>query len=139
MKQKLILSAAFLAVSLNIFAFDVTGNSFKSKFVVTSITVGADVTSINLKSADADRYGNVWVTYNFTSNGVAENQGTWDGFGFGLNNGKLAQGVLKGAWTREGQVLNLISVDDVTDGLNLMQGTLDLVSGELNIEVHQVD
>ena len=34
---------------------------------------------------------------------------------------------------------NLISVDDVTDGLNLMQGKLDLVSGELNIEVHQVD
>jgi hypothetical protein len=31
------------------------------------------------------------------------------------------------------------SLDDVTDGINFMQGNIDLISGDIVIEVYKID
>ena len=46
---------------------------------------------------------------------------------------------LQGVWTRDGKILSIKSLDDVTDGINFMQGTIDLISGDIEIEVYKVD
>ena len=140
MKFKVLLSTSFLALSFNLLAFNVTGDSFKSKFEITSITVGADHSTINATSAAAGQYGKVYLSYTLTSNDNARNQGTFEGHGRGISpEGDLAAGVLKGVWTRDGKVISIKSLDDVTDGVNYMQGEIDLISGEINIEVFKVD
>jgi hypothetical protein len=140
MKFKVLLSTAFLALSFNLLAFNVTGDSFKSKFEITSITVGANHSTINATSAAAGQYGKVYLSYTLTSNDTARNQGTFEGHGRGISpEGDLAAGVLKGVWTRDGKVISIKSLDDVTDGVNYMQGEIDLISGEINIEVFKVD
>ena len=140
MKFKVLLSTSFLALSFNLLAFNVTGDSFKSKFEITSITVGADHSTINATSAAAGQYGKVYLSYTLTSNDTGRNQGTFEGHGRGISpEGDLAAGVLKGVWTRDGKVISIKSLDDVTDGVNYMQGEIDLISGEINIEVFKVD
>ena len=140
MKFKVLLSTSFLALSFNLLAFNVTGDSFKSKFEITSITVGADHSTINATSAAAGQYGKVYLSYTLTSNDTSRNQGTFEGHGGGISpEGDLAAGVLKGVWTRDGKVISIKSLDDVTDGVNYMQGEIDLISGEINIEVFKVD
>ena len=140
MKFKVLLSTSFLALSFNLLAFNVTGDSFKSKFEITSITVGANHSTINATSAAAGQYGKVYLSYTLTSNDTARNQGTFEGHGRGISpEGDLAAGVLKGVWTRDGKVISIKSLDDVTDGVNYMQGEIDLISGEINIEVFKID
>ena len=78
MKFKVLLSTSFLALSFNLLAFNVTGDSFKSKFEITSITVGADYSTINATSAAAGQYGKVYLSYTLTSNDTARNQGTFE-------------------------------------------------------------
>ncbi|MEY2972915.1 MAG: hypothetical protein ACO397_01970 [Gammaproteobacteria bacterium] len=140
MKLKIIISTCFLVLSLNALAFNVTGDSFKSKFDITSITVEQDQSTINATSAAAGQYGKVYLSYTLKSNDTARNQGTFEGHGRGISpDGDLAAGILKGVWTRDGKIISIKSLDDVTDGINYMQGEIDLISGEINIEVFKVN
>jgi len=36
-------------------------------------------------------------------------------------------------------MISIKSLDDVTDGINFMQGTIDLISGDIAIEVYKID
>ena len=44
-----------------------------------------------------------------------------------------------GVWTRDGSMIKIKSLDEVTDGINYMQGTMNLISGEIKVEVYKVD
>jgi hypothetical protein len=44
-----------------------------------------------------------------------------------------------GVWTRDGSIISIKSLDEVTDGINFMQGSLNLISGEISVEVYKVD
>ena len=50
----------------------------------------------------------------------------------------MQRGILKGVWTRDGEVINMKSLDSVSDGINYMQGTLNLLTGNVDIEVYAV-
>ena len=45
------------------YSFQITGESFKAKFKIDSITVGKSESTINLSSADVGQYGVVYVSY----------------------------------------------------------------------------
>ena len=65
-----------------------------------------------------------------TSNPNIPNSGTWIGYGRGISpDGVLARGDLMGVWTMDGTKINIKSVDSVTDGINFLSGTIDLVAG----------
>jgi hypothetical protein len=44
-----------------------------------------------------------------------------------------------GVWTRDGSVVSIKNIDVVTDGINFAQGTMNLISGEIKVDVYKVD
>ena len=132
--------ALTLMFTVSTHAFEVTGDSFTAKWKIDSITVGKLESTINLSSADTGQYGKVYVSYTLTSNPNIRNSGTWIGYGRGISpDGVLARGDLMGVWTMDGTKINIKSVDSVTDGINFLSGTIDLVAGEMEAEVFKVE
>ena len=132
--------AFILVFAVSSSAFEVTGESFKAKFKVDSITVGKLESTINLSSADTGQYGKVYVSYTLRSNPNIATSGTWTGHGRGISpEGVLARGDLMGVWTLDGTKLHVKSGDRVSDGINFLQGTIDLVAGEMEAEVFKVE
>ncbi|NCU88275.1 MAG: hypothetical protein EBW26_04285 [Proteobacteria bacterium] len=139
MKKYFFALALFLSVGAH--AFEVSGNHFEGKFKIDSMTVGENEVTVNASSAAADvgQYGKVYVSYTFTQNPYIPNSGTWKGHGRGMSpDGQLQAGILMGVWTRDGSVFNMKSVDSVTDGINYVQGTMDVLTGNINLDIYPV-
>ena len=139
MKKYIFALALFLSVGAH--AFEVSGNHFEGKFKIDSMTVGENEVTVNASSAAADvgQYGKVYVSYTFTQNPYIPNSGTWKGHGRGMSpDGQLQAGILMGVWTRDGSVFNMKSVDSVTDGINYVQGTMDVLTGNINLDIYPV-
>ena len=133
--------ALALVLSVGAHAFEVSGNHFEGKFKIDSMTVGENEVTVNASSAAADvgQYGKVYVSYTFTKNPYIPNSGTWKGHGRGMSpDGQLQAGILMGVWTRDGSVFNMKSVDSVTDGINYVQGTMDVLTGNINLDIYPV-
>ena len=133
--------ASALVLSIGAHAFEVSGNHFEGKFKIDSMTVGENEVTVNASSAAADvgQYGKVYVSYTFTQNPYIPNSGTWKGHGRGMSpDGQLQAGILMGVWTRDGSVFNMKSVDSVTDGINYVQGTMDVLTGNINLDIYPV-
>ena len=133
--------ALALVLSFGAHAFEVSGNHFEGKFKIDSMTVGENEVTVNASSAAADvgQYGKVYVSYTFPQNPYIPNSGTWKGHGRGMSpDGQLQAGILMGVWTRDGSVFNMKSVDSVTDGINYVQGTMDVLTGDINLEIYPV-
>ncbi len=134
--------ALALGLSVGTHAFEVSGNHFEGKFKIDSMTVGENEVTVNASSAAADvgQYGKVYVSYTFTQNPYIPNSGTWKGHGRGMSpDGQLQAGILMGVWTRDGSVFNMKSVDSVTDGINYVQGTMDVLTGNIDLEIYPVN
>ena len=132
--------ASILMFSISSFAFEVTGESFTAKWSIDSVTVGKLESTINMSSADTGQYGKVYLSYTLTSNPNIPNSGTWIGYGRGISPaGGLSRGDLRGVWTMDGTKINVKSVDSVTDGINFLSGTIDLIAGEMEAEVFKVE
>jgi hypothetical protein len=133
--------ALALVLSVGAHAFEVSGNHFEGKFKIDSMTVGENEVTVNASSAAADvgQYGKVYVSYTFTQNPYIPNSGTWKGHGRGMSpDGQLQAGILMGVWTRDGSVFNMKSVDSVTDGINYVQGTMDVLTGNIDLDIYPV-
>ena len=133
--------ALALVLSVGAHAFEVSGNHFEGKFKIDSMTVGENEVTVNASSASADvgQYGKVYVSYTFTQNPYIPNSGTWKGHGRGMSpDGQLQAGILMGVWTRDGSVFNMKSVDSVTDGINYVQGTMDVLTGNIDLDIYPV-
>jgi hypothetical protein len=133
--------ALALVLSVGAHSFDVSGDHFKGKFKIDSVTVGENEVTVNASSAAADvgQYGKVYVSYTFTQNPYIPNSGTWKGHGRGMSpDGQLQAGILMGVWTRDGSVFNMKSLDSVTDGINYVQGTMDVLTGDINLDIYAV-
>ena len=140
MKKYFIALVLILSVGAN--SFEVSGDHFKGKFKIDSMTVGENEVTVNASSAAADtgQYGKVYVSYTLKSNPNITTSGTWTGHGRGISpEGVLARGDLMGVWTLDGTKLHVKSVDSVSDGINFLQGTIDLVAGEMEAEVFKVE
>ena len=140
MKKYIFALTLMFAVSAH--SFEVTGDSFTWKWNIDSITVGKLESTINLSSPDTDigQYGKVYLSYTLTSNPNIPNSGTWIGYGRGMSpDGVLSRGDLMGVWTMDGTKINIKSVDSVTDGINFLSGTIDLIAGEVVAEVFKVE
>ena len=137
--NKLFIAMA-IALPMSAAAFEVTGDHFTGIWKITSVTVHDEGTTINSESDSAGQYGNVYVTYNLKASSINQNSGTWVGYGIGISpEGNLARGDLMGVWTRDGSVVSIKNIDVVTDGINFAQGTMNLISGEIKVDVYKVD
>ena len=106
----------------------------KEKGEVTNLELTETGGVISVK-AIAGKYGLAFLTYNMSTNPNSKTQGTFTGRGMGIDdtgNREFAQ--RRGVWTREGTLLTLHSLDDLTDGTqNLCKSELNLSSGEFEM------
>ena len=130
----------FTAVAFSTSAFALTlEDTFNSTFKIDSVTVGKYESTINLSSPATGQYGKVYVSYTLKSNVNIPNSGTWTGHGRGISpEGVLARGDLMGVYTMEGTKIHIKSLDSVTDGINFLEGSIDLVSGVMEASVSKV-
>mgnify|MGYP001590995740 CR=1 FL=1 len=117
----------FIFASMPVLAHDPKGESFALSGKITSITLNDEGGVINV-SAEAGRYGKVFLTYNVSLNPTAPNQGSFQGTGVGFNDqGVREVGARQGVFRRDGTVLKFYSLDDVSDGeLNYCETLIDL-------------
>ena len=63
------LTSLFAVMSLNVFSFDVSGESFPANFKMTSWTAGEGKSTITSEGVVGEGYGKVYLTHNFTVSG----------------------------------------------------------------------
>jgi hypothetical protein len=123
------LSAAALSLVFTVtaFAHDGKGESFQLSGKITSIELSATGGVINV-SANAGRYGKVYLTYNVKLNPSVPDQGYFHGRGVGINDaGERNAGSRQGVFRRDGAKMYFYSLDDVSDGiLNYCETVMDL-------------
>ena len=134
---------AILSLAIFLISFTHLGNTDNHPIMTIpseSLPVTGKVTNLELSDtggvisvkAVAGKYGLVFLTYNMSTNPNSKTQGTFTGRGMGIDetgNREFAQ--RRGIWNRDGTVLTLHSLDDLTDGTqNLCKSELNLSSGE---------
>ena len=83
---------------------------------ITSMTSTSDGVQVNA-TGTVQRYGKVFLTYNFTNNPAQEGTGSFIGFGWGITeDGVRAQGERRGVFVSNGLTGTVYSLDDVSDG-----------------------
>jgi hypothetical protein len=110
-----------------VLAHDPKGESFTLSGKISSIELSDKGGVINV-SAEAGRYGKVFLTYNVTLNSAVPNQGSFHGRGVGINDeGVRESGSRQGVFRREGTIMNFYSLDEVSDGIiNYCETIIDL-------------
>ena len=89
-------------------------SSFELK--ITSMTSSSEGLQVNA-SGTVERYGKVFLTYNFKNNPTQENTGSFTGFGWGVTeDGVRNQGERRGVFVSNGLTGTVYSLDDVSDG-----------------------
>ena len=121
-------------ISLSTMAHDPKGESFTLSGKVTSVELTDDGGVITV-SAEAGRYGKVFLTYNVKLNPALPNQGYFSGRGIGIDDeGNREAGSRQGVFRREGSIMNFYSLDDVSDGrLNYCETTINLRTDEVEM------
>lgn len=119
--------------------FKLEDETFSLEGKITSNTQTANGSTVNV-TGKAGIYGKVYLTYNFAANPKADTQGSFTGIGRGLSDeGEANSATRGGVWTRNGHVITIYSLDDVTDGaLNFCIETWDLGDDSVKIESSRV-
>ena len=114
-------------ISTSVLAHDPKGESFTLSGKISSIELSDKGGVINV-SAEAGRYGKVFLTYNVTLNPAVPNQGSFHGRGVGINDeGVRESGSRQGVFRREGTIMKFYSLDEVSDGIiNYCETIIDL-------------
>ena len=123
----------------SIFAFEVTGDSFKAEFKITSWTASNTDSTITSEGMVGEGFGKVYLTHNFRSRFGDNTQGDFDGQVRSINNdGVMVTATLQGIWKREGKIVNMYTLDTFSDGdMIYAEGKVDLVKGTLNFEAFE--
>jgi hypothetical protein len=88
--------------------------SFELK--ITSMTSSSDGVQVNA-TGTVQRYGKVFVTYNFSNNPAQQNTGSFTGFGWGVTeDGVRNQAERRGVFVSNGLTGTVYSLDDMSDG-----------------------
>ena len=123
----------------SIFAFEVTGDSFKAEFKITSWTASNTDSTITSEGMVGEGFGKVYLTHNFRSRFGDNTQGDFDGQVRSINNdGVMVTATLQGIWKREGKIVNMYTLDTFSDGdMIYAEGKVDLVKGTLNFKAFE--
>ena len=123
----IIVSAVVGLISFSAMAHDPKGESFTLSGKISSVEL-TDEGGVITVSAEAGRYGKVFLTYNVKLNPALPNQGHFSGRGVGFNDdGNRESGSRQGVFRREGSIMKFYSLDDVSDGrLNYCETVINL-------------
>lgn len=112
---------------------------FQAKFNIDAITLKKDGATLNA-SGDASEYveGNyntVYLTYEMTNNLNLEGRGEFTGYVWAQNGENFMNVTLQGIWRRKGQVFEIVTLDQATDGNTIIaRGILNFATKTLNFD-----
>lgn len=131
---------AFLTIATSVNAFEVEGESFIAKFEVTSMT-SSEGMSVMTSEGSVDGYGKVYLTHELTANMGSMNSGSMKGQARTMDvDGNYVAASLQGVWRRTGKELEIISIDNLSNGTrNFAMGTYDVVTGKGQFDVYPVE
>ena len=123
----ILVSAVAGLISFSAMAHDPKGESFSLSGKISSVEL-TDEGGVITVSAEAGRYGKVFLTYNVKLNPALPNQGYFSGLGVGFNDdGNRESGSRQAVFRREGSIMKFYSLDDVSDGrLNYCETVINL-------------
>ena len=132
-----LLASSITLGASQVFAFEVSGDSFDATFEVTSVLIEDDGSTITSVGA-AEGYEKVYLTHELETRSASRDSGSFTGQARAIDaKGVLEAASLQGVWRREGKVITMYSLDDVSNGrIHLALGTMDLVSGKLQFKVY---
>ena len=93
---------------------------FQAKFNIDAITLKKDGATLNASGDASDyvegNYNTVYLTYEMTNNLNLEDRGEFTGYVWAQNGENFLNVTLQGIWRRKGQVLEIVTLDQATDG-----------------------
>ena len=132
--KKLFLVALIFFVN-HTFAQDV----FQAKFNIDAITLKKDGATLNASGDASDyvegNYNTVYLTYEMTNNLNLEDRGEFTGYVWAQNGENFLNVTLQGIWRRKGQVFEIVTLDQATDGNTIIaRGILNFAKKTLNFD-----
>ena len=93
---------------------------FQAKFNIDAITLKKDGTTLNASGDASDyvdgNYNTVYLTYEMTNNLNLDGRGEFTGYVWAQNGENFLNVTLQGIWRRKGQVFEIVTLDQATDG-----------------------
>ena len=91
-------------------------------------------------SGQAGPYGRVWLSYEFTDRQSNGDSGEFTGFAWTQNGEQFATATLQGVYRRKGAILQMYSLDMVSDGvINIVSGEVDFVAKTMTFKVSELN
>lgn len=90
-------------------------------------------------SGEAGPYGRVWLSYEFTDKLDLGDSGEFTGHAWTQNGEEFATATLQGVYRRKGAVLQMYSLDMVSNGvINIVSGEADFVAKTMTFKVSEL-
>jgi len=137
----LLFSLFFGLASLQVQAFEPTGDSFPASFKMTSWTSTKAGSSLTAEGVVGEGYGKVYLSYEFLSNSADRNKGDFSGNLRSINqDGEMIAATLQGIWKREGKLVKMYTLDTFSNGdMIYAEGIIDLIEGSLNFTAFPIE
>ena len=112
---------------------------FQAKFNIDAITLKKDGATLNASGDASDyvegNYNTVYLTYEMTNNLNLEDRGEFTGYVWAQNGENFLNVTLQGIWRRKGQVFEIVTLDQATDGNTIIaRGILNFAKKTLNFD-----
>ena len=110
---------------------------FQAKFNIDAVTLKKDGATLNASGDASDyvegNYNTVYLTYVMTNNLNLDGRGEFTGYVWAQNGENFLNVTLQGIWRRKGQVFEIVTLDQATDGNTIIaKGILNFAKKTLN-------
>tara|TARA_A100001015_G_scaffold75354_1_gene83622 strand:- start:3048 stop:3482 length:435 start_codon:yes stop_codon:yes gene_type:complete len=138
--KKLVVLTLILFVNLS-FSQDLKFGKevFQAKFNIDAITLKKNGATLNASGDASDyvegNYNTVYLTYEMTNNLNLDGRGEFTGYVWAQNGENFMNVTLQGIWRRKGQVFEIVTLDQATDGNTIIaRGILNFAAKTLNFD-----
>ena len=143
--KKLVVLTLILFVNLS-FSQDLKFGKevFQAKFNIDAITLKKDGATLNASGDASDyvegNYNTVYLTYEMTNNLNLDGRGEFTGYVWAQNGENFMNVTLQGIWRRKGQVFEIVTLDQATDGNTIIaRGILNFAAKTLNFDARVLE
>ena len=117
---------------------------FQAKFNIDAVTLKKDGATLNASGDASDyvegNYNTVYLTYEMTNNLNLDGRGEFTGYVWAQNGENFLNVTLQGIWRRKGQVFEIVTLDQATDGNTIIaKGILNFAKKTLIFDASILD
>jgi len=135
--NKIFFTGSLILLSSTAFGYSISGDSFTANLEIDTINFGEEHATISA-SGRAGEYGAVYADYKLMPSNDERNSGTISGLARAINDdGVLTGANLTGVYKRNGGVISIYMLDELTNGvIHYVEGTINVVTKKIKIQVY---